>query len=572
MKKNLKMMAALLLSIAVLTVSCDKDSDDNNTVIDVPNPPAAVTANGGSTSFDIKVNGVWTVTKAAADTWITTIAPEQGTGNASITVTLAANTDDQPRTATLTISANGATPKPVTISQDGVGAPAGQVIDLGNGSKDNFEISEDMTLAYPNTYILKGFVYVPSGRTLTIEPGVIIKGEKSTQGTLIIERGGHIIAQGTVERPIVFTSAQAPGSRKPGDWGGIILLGNAPNNIGEQTIEGGVRSKHGGLNPNDNSGVLSYVRVEFAGVEYSTDNEINGITFGSVGSGTKIDHIQVSCSGDDSFEWFGGTVNAKYLVAYSGWDDDFDTDNGFNGRIQYALGVRNSQIADKSASNGFESDNNADGSTATPYTSPVFANVSLFGPVSNPLSYIDEGGNDGSTTDARFQTSLHLRRNTQLNIFNSLIAAYPIGLIIENDKGSSTQTWATEEKLNVTNCVMAGMVKNFQDAQYWSGGTVLNPDNPGAFADSYFNRPTGGNKVFATLTELKLTGNPLDLTSPVAFPQTDSPLAEGAVWTNAKVSTGFDKVPYIGAFGPTETAANNWTSGWCNFDPQNTVY
>ena len=196
------------------------------------------------------------------------------------------------------------------------------------------------------------------------------------------------MAQGTPGAPdCLLTSAQAPGSRKPGDWGGIILLGKAPNNLGEQTIEGGVRSKHGGNDPADNSGVLSYVRVEFPGIEYSTDNEINGITFGSVGSGTKIDHLQVSYSGDDSYEWFGGTANAKYLVAYSGWDDDFDTDNGFSGKVQFAMGVRNPRIGDKSASNGFESDNNGDGAATEPYTSCVFANVSFSGrcPIPHPI-------------------------------------------------------------------------------------------------------------------------------------------------------------------------------------------
>ena len=131
----------------------------------------------------------------------------------------------------------------------------GEEFVLGDGSKDNFEITENTTLTYPNTYTLKGFVYVPDGVTLTIEPGVVIKGDKATQGTLIVERGGKIMAQGTADRPIVFTSSQAPGQRKPGDWGGIILLGKAPNNLGEQTIEGGVRSKHGGNDPADNSGV-----------------------------------------------------------------------------------------------------------------------------------------------------------------------------------------------------------------------------------------------------------------------------------------------------------------------------
>ena len=224
----------------------------------------------------------------------------------------------------------------------------GEEFVLGDGSKDNFEITENTTLTYPNTYTLKGFVYVPDGVTLTIEPGVVIKGDKATQGTLIVERGGKIMAQGTADRPIVFTSSQAPGQRKPGDWGGIILLGKAPNNLGEQTIEGGVRSKHGGNDPADNSGVLSYVRVEYPGIEYSTDNEINGVTFGSVGSGTKVDHVQVVYSGDDSFEWFGGTMNADHLVAYGTWDDDFDTDNGFSGRIQFAVAIRDAQYGDKS--------------------------------------------------------------------------------------------------------------------------------------------------------------------------------------------------------------------------------
>jgi hypothetical protein len=455
--------------------------------------------------------------------------------------------------------------------EPGPDGPVAEILDLGDGSKENFEIAADMTLKYPNTYNLKGFVYVPSGVTLTIEPGVIVKGEKSTQGTLIVERGGKIMAKGTKERPIVFTSAAAPGSRKPGDWGGLILLGRAPNNMGEQTIEGGVRSKHGGTDANDNSGALSYVRVEFAGIEYSTDNEINGITFGSVGAGTQLDHLQVSHSGDDSFEWFGGTVNAKYLIAYRGWDDDFDTDNGFSGKIQYALGLRDPKTGDKSASNGFESDNNANGSATEPYTGVVFANLSLFGPVTDPGAYTNEAGVNGSTVDARFQAALHLRRNTQLSLFNSVIAAFPLGIIIENDKGSTTQQWAADGKLTVANCYLAGMIKNFQNAQYWSGGSVFNPDDNGEFIDTWFNRDGGGNRI-STIAGLGFSGNPLSLASPGALLASGSPLASGADWSHAAVASGFDRVSYIGAFGPTETATDNWTSGWCNFDPQNTAY
>lgn len=452
---------------------------------------------------------------------------------------------------------------------------SGDVLDLGDGSAA-FEIKTNTTLKYPNVYNLKGFVYVTSGTTLTIEPGVIIKGDKSSKGTLIIERGGKIMAQGSAQKPIVFTSAQAPGSRKPGDWGGLIILGKAPNNQGEMTIEGGVRSKHGGVDAADNSGVLSYVRCEFAGIEYSVDNEINGITFGSVGTGTQIDHIQVSHSGDDSFEWFGGTVNAKYLISLSTWDDDFDTDNGFCGNIQYAVALRNPKVADKSSSNAFESDNHSAGTPADPTTRPIFANVSLFGPVTDPTSFIDQGNADGSTMGV-FQAGVQIRRSSQCNLFNSVIAGFPIGLIIEDDKaGSDTQASATAGKLNVSGCVIAGTRRAFQDK-------ALNPKNredvvvPGysdTFVSGYWATAALANTAeLSTIADLKLAGNPQSLTAPNMIPTSESPLASGAVWTHANVNNAFfTKTTYRGAFSPTETQANNWMTGWANFDPQNTIY
>lgn len=453
--------------------------------------------------------------------------------------------------------------------------PQGQVYDLGDGSNE-YEIKENTTLKYPNKYNLKGFVYVKEGVTLTIEPGVIVKGDKASKATLVIERGGKLLAQGTKDRPIVFTSSQAAGSRKPGDWGGIIILGKARNNQGEQTIEGGVRSKHGGTNDADNSGVLSYVRCEFAGIEYSTDNEINGITFGSVGSGTKIDHVQVSFSGDDSYEWFGGCVNAKYLVAFRGWDDDFDTDNGFSGKVQFALSIRDPKIGDKSASNGFESDNDANGSSATPATAAVFANISLFGPVYNPSSYTNEAGVNGSSVDARFQAAAHLRRNTQQSVFNSLFAGFPIGLIIESNGKGDAQGNATRGDLNINNCIIASCVKNFQDKQVWTSGSQYNnATDADAFVKAYFERQNAGNRTFSTISDLKLSGgsSPFNnLSSPGIFLTSDSPLKTGADWTHSKAAIGFDKVSYIGAFSPNETASNNWMTGWTNFDPQNTEY
>jgi hypothetical protein len=567
MKKNWNLVSImLLLCTALIGTSCDEESKSSEAVelqsITIEQGTTATLGVGQMLGLKVLKEPADAVTKGDV-LWFSNNETVATVNSSSGEVTAV-----EEGTATITATLDGKTATlDLTVTRELVK----QTLDLGDGS-NAYEITSDLTLSYPNTYILKGFVYVTAGTTLTVEAGVIIKGDKASKGTLIIERGGQIIAQGTKELPIVFTSSQAKGNRQKGDWGGIILLGNAPNNMGVQTIEGGVRSQHGGMNPNDNSGVLSYIRIEFAGIEYSPDNEINGITLGSVGSGTKIDHVQVSYSGDDSFEWFGGTVNAKYLVAFRTWDDDFDTDNGFSGKIQFAFALRDPKTGDKSASNGFESDNNANASPAEPYTSAVFANVSLFGPVANPGLYTDQAGVDGSSVDARFQAGLHLRRNTQLSIFNSVIAAFPIGLIIENDKSSTTQTWATEGKLNVTNCVLAGVIKNFQDAQYWANATVFNPAGNDAFTNAYFNRDGGGNWALTTLDALQLSGNPLDLSSPVVFPNSSSPLVSAASWTNAKISSGFDKVNYIGAFGPSETADDNWTNGWTNFDPQNADY
>ena len=223
---------------------------------------------------------------------------------------------------------------------------------IGNGDQE-FVFKGTQTLA-KGTYLLKGWVYVGAGSTLTIEPGTVIKGDKDTQAALIIEPGGKLIAEGKQDDPIVFTSEMPKGQRKPGDWGGLIICGKAKNNQGvlNQQIEGGPRTKHGGDDDSDNSGIIRYVRVEFAGYPFMKDKEINGITFGSVGSGTTIDHLQVSYSNDDSYEWFGGSVNCKYLVAYNGWDDEFDTDNGFSGKVQYGLSIRDPRIADLSGCEG----------------------------------------------------------------------------------------------------------------------------------------------------------------------------------------------------------------------------
>jgi len=325
-----------------------------------------------------------------------------------------------------------------------------------------------------NTYYLRGQIYVKNNAVLTIDPGVVIRGDHTAVGAgLFVTKGAKIIAVGTATSPIVFTSDNAPGSRNKGDWGGVILLGKASYNIngGVNNIEGIAASTDteygGGATPddNDNSGTLKYVRIEFGGYVYAANQEINGLTFGAVGRGTTIDYVQVSHANDDSFEWFGGTVNCKHLVAYRGLDDDFDTDNGYSGNVQFILGVRDPQVSDNplvSTSEGFESDNNATSTAVSPYTSAIFTNCTLIGP-----SYRLTLPN-GGTLASGYKRAARLRRNTQLKVYNSVFLDFQEGLHID---GATTEANATANTLKWKNNILAGIVTTSKILQVNTGST-----------------------------------------------------------------------------------------------------
>ena len=449
---------------------------------------------------------------------------------------------------------------------------------IGNGDKE-FIFKGKQTLK-KGTYLLRGWVYVAAGSELTIEPGTIIKGEKESAASLIVEPGAKIFAQGSVSQPIVFTSAQPKGSRRPGDWGGLIICGNGLNNKGVlgQQIEGGPRTKHGGNDAADNSGVLSYVRVEFAGYPFQKDKEINGITFGSVGSGTQVDHVQVSYSNDDSYEWFGGNVNCRYLVAFNGWDDEFDTDNGFAGKVQYALSVRDPRIADTSQSNGFESDNDADGSLTEPFTTATFSNVTFVGPngrdgFQNTPDYITGGSmfpQNGSAL-GKFQAAMHIRRSSHLACFNSVAIGYPIGLIIDAEKGN-TQEYAKAGNLKLQNIFFAGMGitgsdanKRYEDNLYDAVNKIVIDEAKESYSSTFF-KAQKGNRLFASADELKLAQATTLL--PAILPASGSPLIGTASFDDILLGNWFEKVNYIGAF----SANDNWLNGWTEFDPENADY
>jgi hypothetical protein len=367
---------------------------------------------------------------------------------------------------------------------------------------DPFNLSAPDFLSTSVAYLLDGWIYVKSGATLTIEPGTIIRGSKANKGAIIVEKGAKIIAEGTLSNPIVFTSNQAAGARSYGDWGGIIILGNATINKIDPVIEGGPTSTYGGTDDADNSGILKYVRIEFPGVAFQPDKEINGLTMGGVGSGTEIDYVQVSFCGDDSYEWFGGTVNAKHLVAFRGWDDDFDTDYGYRGMVQYAVSLRDPEVADAgSGSNSFESDNDGTGTDATPVTQALFSNVSAFGPLATP----------STTINGNYKRAMHLRRNTKLNIYNSIFAGYPTGLFID---GSASQANATAGDLKVRYTIIAGTTKNFND---------------NAIDSVFFATEGFENLIMDSNDELEIT-DPFNLESPDFLPESGSPVLTASVW------------------------------------------
>ncbi|HEU4472409.1 MAG TPA: hypothetical protein VFR58_15055, partial [Flavisolibacter sp.] len=240
----------------------------------------------------------------------------------------------------------------------------------------------DNSLSLPKgKYTLRGFVYVGSGATLTFAPGSVILAATDVKTALIIEVGGKLIADGTPAEPIVFTSSKAVGQRTNGDWGGISICGAAPTNrpLSPGPItEGGSNRTYGGTNPNDNSGILRYVRIEFAGITAENNSELNGLTLYGVGAGTIIDYVQTAYCGDDGFEFFGGTVNAKHLFSFASGDDDFDFDFGYAGRIQYAVCLRD-KFADDDRTNAIECDNDGTGTSATPITRPILSNLTLIG-------------------------------------------------------------------------------------------------------------------------------------------------------------------------------------------------
>lgn len=444
-----------------------------------------------------------------------------------------------------------ALPRPTKVIGAGLGVAAKTPFNLTSG--------KSLTLSRDTIYILTGFYYIDSLATLTIQPGTVIVGDSATNGTLIIRRGGKIFADGTKSEPIVFTSSKPAGQRKRGDWGGVVILGNAPTNKPVTTMIEGINigGEYGGSDANDNSGIFRYVRIEYPGIVIALNNEINGLTLGGVGRGSTIEYVQVTNSGDDSFEWFGGTVDAKYLIALNGTDDDFDTDFGYSGKIQFAFGKRDANLWDAAGqSNGFESDNDGTPTTTAPLTSPVFSNVTLVGPQSDTSVALPVGH--------KFEYGALIRRNTRLSIHNSIITGYPFGISIRND---STAAYALQGNLQIRNVSIQARTNVLNTATV--AGAV-------GFNFATFFGTAGWNNVGAAPRQPSAIAlvDAFNATNPDARPTVSSEAATaGTNYSSTQLANSFfTQVSYRGAFDPSKARDMQWDFGWSNYSPQNKDY
>lgn len=397
--------------------------------------------------------------------------------------------------------------------------------------KPTITVEGDVTasdlLTCDRNYRLVGIVYVKPGVTLTIEKGTTIIGDGPSKGTLVVQPGARLFAVGTAEEPIVFTSPNEVSRRAPGDWGGVILLGRAPVNVAKPAIEGiTVGGEYGGTDEDDSSGALSYVRIEYSGTKLGPNNEINGLTLGGVGRGTLIDHVQVRQTADDCFEFFGGTVNARYLVCQYNGDDGFDWDNGYRGKLQFLVLQQDPAVVDET--NGFEGDNDALGSVNLPRSEPTIYNATLC----------------GKNVDVdREQYGMLLRRATRGRIFNVLVSGFEAGLDLRDLPATEVQ---------VSSSIFFGnLAANVAYAEDGSNTSTLKNDDGGLDEVAWALAPERRNS--AEPAAIRNCFDPRDVTA--LAPAT--PLATNA--TMPPQDGFFDPTAaYVGAF---RDAKDEWAKG-----------
>ncbi|MBN1448222.1 MAG: T9SS type A sorting domain-containing protein [Bacteroidetes bacterium] len=424
------------------------------------------------------------------------------------------------------------------LSQLGIAAiPQSEIVQITDA-----DIDGDVVWSSRNTYILNGFVFVEDGESLTIQPGTVIKGrpgQAENASALIVARGGRIYANGTQEEPIIFT-AEADDVTNDNDlpfdtrglWGGVIVLGKARINTatGVGQIEGipttESRGAYGGQDDEDDSGVLRYVSIRYGGTNIGEGNEINGLTMAAVGSGTTVEYVEVVNNADDGFEWFGGTVNTKYLISAFNGDDAFDYDEGFRGKGQFWFVLQSDEVGNR----GAEQDGGTTPEDGQPYAMPTIYNA----------TYIGSGMN---SVNADNDLALIFRDNAGGKYHNSIFTDYAGNGVRVEDLASGEDSRA---RLEAGELVLANNI-------WWDfgAGSSLADIAPQDFVQSHLS--SNSNQIVdpKLMSISRSNDNMLD-----PRPSADSPAMQG---TMMPPNDGFfSQVSYIGAFSSTD----NWAKGW----------
>lgn len=359
-------------------------------------------------------------------------------------------------------------------------------------------ITTNTTWDNDHVWEIQGVVVVKNNATLTIEPGTYIKGDPNIgdpTGVLVVSKTGRIVADGTLEEPIVFTSYNlldndASTDPAPKDFGGVILLSdditNAGTGINIEGLDDDADFKFGGTKTGSaihSNGILQYVRIEYAGRDLGTGdnsgNEINGLTLGAVGANTTVNYVQVSYGYDDSFEFFGGTVNCNYLISFAPQDDNFDFDNGYTGTIKYALALADEDSGHGTSggnpdSNGIELDNNSGGTATTLITHPRVQYLSIIG-LTNSVK-----------AGTSYENAIHVRRRGEITLENSFVTGYPVGMNIDSPSIFANSTVIGSAIHGYVNAVVPTSIS----LGLGNATSTVNPATPWAVSQPFFNDGT----------------------------------------------------------------------------------
>jgi hypothetical protein len=402
------------------------------------------------------------------------------------------------------------------------------------------EITADTTWGCDTAVLLTGRTFVTENATLTVEDGTWVFAEEGA--ALIVTKGAKLAAKGEATSPVVFTSALPRADRARGDWGGVVLLGGATINVpgGTNQIEGlevtDVRGEYGGEDDAFNCGSIEYTRIEYAGDEFSIDNELNGLTLGACGTGTKLSHIQIHMGLDDGIEFFGGTANVDHLVITGAMDDGFDWDEGWRGEASFVV----VQIHAGTGDNAIEADNLEDNNDASPRSAPTLRNLTLI------------GSNEAETA----QRGILLRRGTYAIVQNSLLLGFGGESIDIRDEATVTGTDGDEPALRVERTHFFEI--GGPGADDWFAGEPTDgseeDDDAGFVESDFFALEAFGN----TFGEDPNLGAPYSATAPDFAPMAliESDLGE-------ETGADFNGAAYVGAIDP---GGDDWTTGWTSYE------